>query len=153
MVFLEPWGQGHLMETGTLKELAKPPESEKEGKKHTGVSPPPTSQSDSRASHWLDPKGGQPTRKPGKCSPRAKTASKWLSLNLNTCLIESSESQLFSWKNTEATFMFLQGGTCSPIWKQEAQVTLPDSGQHAWQTQWGRQRHEHQSQLRQWLFV
>lgn len=39
--------------------------------KYPGFSPP-TSQSNSSASHWLDPNGSQPERKSGKCSPQGQ---------------------------------------------------------------------------------
>lgn len=45
--------------------------AEQEGGKYPGFSPP-TSQSNSSASHWLDPKGSQPERKSGKCSPQGQ---------------------------------------------------------------------------------
>lgn len=43
MVFPELWGQGHLMEAGSLKELAKLSEAERVGEKYTAFPLLPTS--------------------------------------------------------------------------------------------------------------
>ena len=64
----EPWGQGHLLEAGNLKELAKLPEAEGWGEKYPGFSSPSTFRHNVRASSGSDPAGTQLTWKSEKCS-------------------------------------------------------------------------------------